>query len=335
MNFTTTAFGYASELAPNYFEKQNDYPYAFQGAPANAYYEPNQVSPCFAFGQSDMFVSRFGENSFSDNLDSLSHFKELGSFEKDLESVEATIDNYESSHASSNEVGGPSQQLGEGTDSSNFSNDVSAPLDLDALSSSTLKQDSVCEAEVSPLHTSVKQAGPATSSDGTAKPSKTRIRKKLFSRRKDVIIKTLLRKCRKFLTQDFNTATNYAKQKRRLGNSILADQLKTYLTSVVKVQASDSLVAFLGALLYQQNMESNLDNFTGTDLTPAQVKQTSAKVHEILYKYSHQKFKLFVEYTEFVPIFMHFYKNGTDELKNDSEYEAGLQIIKDQLHSQF
>lgn len=332
MNFDATDFGYASELAPNYFEKQNDYLFAFQGATTSAFSEPNQVSPCFAFGQTEMFESKMGPNSFTDNLDSLSHFKEFGSLDKDLESVEATIDNYESSHASSNEVGDASLHSGEGL---NFSNEVSAPLDLDALSSSTLKQDSVCEVDVSPLLTSTKLPEPATPIDVPAKPSKTRNRKKLFSRRKDVIIKTLLRKCRKFLTQDFNTATNYAKQKRRLSNSILAEKLKTYLTSVVKVQASDSLVAFLGALLYQQDMEAHLDNFTGTDLTPAQIKETSAKVHEILYKYSHQKFKLFKEYTDFVPIFMHFYKYGTDDLKNDAEYEAGLEIIKAQLHSDF
>jgi hypothetical protein len=337
MNYDSADYGYVNEFSPNYFDRQNDLLNAFKGTTFNAYSEPNTLSSAFAFDQTDLFQNKISGNCFSDNLDSLSHFKEFGTYDKDLESVEATIDNYESSHASSGEVEQQSVNSGVVGHSISYNNEVSAPLDMDAISTSTIKLDLNEETEFVKLQTTsvskCKSIQPTELCDTHAKPTKTRKRQKLFSRRKDVIIKTLLRKCRKFLTQDFNTATNYAKQKRRLSSSIFADLLGNYLTSVVKVQATDSLVAFLGALLYQQDMDNNMDSFSSPNLTPATIQETSDKIHEILYKYSHQKFKVFTKYSDFVPLFMHFYNHGTDSLRNDPEYDAGLEIINDQLHS--
>lgn len=122
------------------------------------------------------------------------------------------------------------------------------------------------------------------------------------------------------------------KKKRRQTNSIYAAELRDYLTSVLNLHDSH-VTAFLGAFLYQQDLEENLGLFESPNLSPACIKEKSDKVHEILYKYSHQKFRVFAKYSEFVPIFMHFYNHGSETLRTDPEYEAGLEIIKDQLHS--
>lgn len=167
----------------------------------------------------------------------------------------------------------------------------------------------------------------------TGKSPKSKKSKKIFLRRKDVIIKTLLRKGRKFFIQDFNSKMNYMKQKRKQTNKIYVTLLKNYLSSVMDVKDNDRVTAFLGAYLYQKDLEENIDQIASSNLLASEIEDTSDKISQILYKYSHQKFRAFSKTSEFLPIFMHFYKYGANNLKNDPEYSAGLEIIKDQLQS--
>jgi len=123
------------------------------------------------------------------------------------------------------------------------------------------------------------------------------------------------------------------KQKRRLTNKIYSSLLQEYLNSVLNVNSDEEIKAFLGAFIYQQDLEDNLDSFCSPNLTLAAIKEKCDKISEILYKYSHKKFRVFSKTREFLPIFLHFYNRGSQSLQKDPEYAAGLEIIKDQLHS--
>ena len=117
---------------------------------------------------------------------------------------------------------------------------------------------------------------------------------RIFSRRKDVIIKTILRKCRKFFLKDFNSRTHYLKTaKRKFGSSVYNKLLENYITSVFRVPCSQKMLIFMGVFLYQQDLEANLDLFIGPNFTPKDIKNLATTVHDILYKYSHQKFHKF------------------------------------------
>jgi len=165
-----------------------------------------------------------------------------------------------------------------------------------------------------------------------AASSKGKNSNKMFSRRKDVIIKTLLRKCRKFFLKDFNSKTNYLKTaKRKFGSSIYKTLLEDYINSVFQVDCSEKMLIFLGVFLYQQDLEDNLDLFTSPNYSPKEIKKLITTVHEILYKYSHQKFYYFSKNKEFKFLFTYFEKLGTDEVKADREYAIGLDIIRGQL----
>lgn len=161
---------------------------------------------------------------------------------------------------------------------------------------------------------------------GSKKKSKT------FSRRKDVIIKTLLRKCRKYYLKDFNKRSNYLKTiKRKFGSSIYKTLLEDYLTKVFKTSSNEHLLIFMGVFLYQKDLEDNLDLFVSPNYGPAEIKKLINTVHEILYKYSHQKFHYFSKNEEFKYVFLHFAELGTKDLMRDKEYAAGFEIIRDQL----
>lgn len=336
-NFMNEDARNVSLFDPNYFSRQNDLLNVFKGANVCSFSEPAMLSGPCAYDGSDLFENKISAKFVSEQFDSISYFKEMNSFDKDQESVEATIDNYESSESPAGAI-----QLSSwnSSDQPAFQpiSEASAPFVDESIELSSANPDNRNAAEDQAKvqigsFEDLKPLDAIHESDPSGKPTKTRKRRKLFSRRKDVIIKTLLRKCRKFFMQDFNAKTNYMKQKRRFTSVIYHKLLKSYLTSVLKVNDDSSLTAFLGAFIYQQDLEDNIESFADTNLSPTIIKDNSDKIHEILYKYSHQKFRTFSKIQDFLPIFMHFYINGSEDLRADPEYSLGLEIIKDQLHS--
>lgn len=97
MNFEAEQYQCGGLFDPNYFSRQDDLLNAFKGANTSPYSEPNLFAGTGDFAEHDLFENKMPANFVSEHLDSLSNFKDLGSLDKDLESVEATIDNYESS----------------------------------------------------------------------------------------------------------------------------------------------------------------------------------------------------------------------------------------------
>ena len=157
-------------------------------------------------------------------------------------------------------------------------------------------------------------------------------RVKLFSRRKDVIIKTLLRKCRKFFLKDFNAKTNYLKTaKRKFGSSVYKTLIELYLNRVFANNQSEDLLMFMAAFLYPQDMEDSIESFVSSTYDYSSIKALLVQIHEILYKYSHQKFSGFSQNPEFKILFIKFDEMGSEVHKIDNEYAAGFEIIKDQL----
>lgn len=188
--------------------------------------------------------------------------------------------------------------------------------------------------ESKPVTNFTSQASHDIESDVQSETAGSKKKKKTttFSRRKDVIIKTLLRKCRKFYLKDFNKKTSYLKTvKRKFGSSVYKTLLEDYLTKVFKISCSEGLLIFMGVFLYQQDLEDNLDLFVSPNFGPEEIKKLITNVHDILYKYSHQKFYHFSKNEEFKFIFWNFDKIGAEELRKDEEYASGFEIIKGQL----
>lgn len=157
---------------------------------------------------------------------------------------------------------------------------------------------------------------------------------KLFSRRKDVIIKTLLRKCKKYFTKHFNSSTSYLKtEKRKFGSRVYKATLETYITKVLQIPITEDLLIFLGVFLYPKDLEDNMDLFVSPNYSQEKISTLLTKIHEILYKYSHKKFHLFSKNKEFKLLFTYFEQQELAYITQDthSEYAYGLEIIKGQL----
>ena len=119
-----------------------------------------------------------------------------------------------------------------------------------------------------------------------------------YNRRKDVILKTILRKCRRELQNGFNDATKYFQNRKTQGPQFLKECLQKYYNTLSQKPEQLDLFFYLGSILYPQEMSRGVDCFIDCDKTE-RVKQRKIirlkiqKVYDVLYRYSHEKNGLF------------------------------------------
>ena len=123
-----------------------------------------------------------------------------------------------------------------------------------------------------------------------------------YNKRKDVIFKTILRKCRRSLQDKFNDLTGYFGNKM-LGPQFLKDSILAFHNSINSIPSKLDLIFYLGALLYPQEMSRGVDCFFESDKKD-RVKLRKVyrakiqKVHDVLYRYSHEKMDYFIKVPE-------------------------------------
>ena len=145
-----------------------------------------------------------------------------------------------------------------------------------------------------------------------------------YNKRKDVILKTILRKCRRVLQDEFNQMTGYFSKRKMQGHQFLKDCIQQFHDSIPNKPESLDLLFYLGAILYPQEMSRGVDCFFECD-KKERVKQRKyyrakiQKVHDVLYRYSHEKMDYFVNVKELSYLYSIFYKK-TDAHKDEDQY---------------
>lgn len=90
---------------------------------------------------------------------------------------------------------------------------------------------------------------------------------------------------------------------------------------------------YLACLLYPQDLSRNVDIFIEKKEPPTKenhkaFKAIVAKIHDTLYKYSHDKLDYFVSIPEIASLFMHFYHNGAVNIRTDPKLQEELEHIR-------
>lgn len=274
-------------------------------------------------------------NSNSINSPNSYHLEEDDTFSNWVESVEATVDNLESSEYQNDNYVYDKRCLGYMKISNNDESCNTTYVSKQSQNiASNLEVTSTAELDSQNLNSVTIIPENNMSEKNDELPSGKRAKRvKLFSRRKDVIIKTLLRKWRKFFLKDFNSKTNYLRTaKRKFGSSAYKNLLWNYLNKIFDYDWSESLFIFMAAFLYQQDLEDSMDLFISEKYSRNRIQILLNQIHEILYKYSHQKFHEFSKNPEFRHVFMKFNEIGSEDWLKDVEYAAGIEIIIDQLY---
>ena len=153
-----------------------------------------------------------------------------------------------------------------------------------------------------------------------------------YNRRKDVILKTILRKWRRELQSDFNCVTQYFQNRKHKGGNFLKECVLKYYDSLPNKPVQLDLVFYLGSMLYPQEMIRGVDFFFECE-KKERVKQRKIvrskiqKVHDVLYRYCHDKMNFFVSVPELSYLYAIFYKKEVNNNSEDQDYLDGVSEI--------
>jgi hypothetical protein len=151
----------------------------------------------------------------------------------------------------------------------------------------------------------------------------------LSKKRKDVLLKTVLRKCRKFLQQSINQHTGFVCSKKAKSDDPLYECLQKFSSDTKEFEPthqSMDILFYLGALLYPQDTKRNVMKFGG-GLSKKQRLDLIQKVHDVLYKYSHEKLDYFCNVPALAFLFKHYYENVANGDKDDAEYFEAMRHV--------
>lgn len=153
-----------------------------------------------------------------------------------------------------------------------------------------------------------------------------------YNKRKDVILKTILRKCRRILQDEFNEITGYFSNRKMQGHQFLKDCIQKFHDTIPEKPESLDLLFYIGAMLYPQEMSRGVDCFFECEKKD-RVKQRKffrakiQKVHDVLYRYSHEKMDYFVKVPELSYLYTMFYKKADAHKDEDQYYMNGATEI--------
>lgn len=160
------------------------------------------------------------------------------------------------------------------------------------------------------------------------------------SKRRDVILKTLLRKWRKYFQKLFNNHTKFLKNKKKELSWYYKNCIDKFIEEWIPIDTSFNLSFHMGSLLYPQEMIRWIEKF----VYPDGIKSSSRKklmkkkistykdqvdiLHDILYKFSKQKLEKFISIPELAIIFLYFIENSNEWSSWDTEIKICQELVK-------
>lgn len=178
---------------------------------------------------------------------------------------------------------------------------------------------------------SPKQKTPTKAKRGR-KPGKGSRKKR--KRRRDVIFKTILRECRRYFQVHLTDLTGFISSKKVRTDDYMYKWMERFNKEALHVDGNFEENFYLAWLLYPQDLIRNIESFMlfQTDSNTASKKkeltETAARIHDTLYKYSHDKLEFFVSKPQLCFYFWYFYEKGSGTEKDDPKYAEEYEIIR-------
>jgi hypothetical protein len=146
--------------------------------------------------------------------------------------------------------------------------------------------------------------------------------------RRDVIIKKILRDCRRFLHDKVAEHTGFISTKKLRKNDNFYASMQKFNIEVLRKQGTFEQNFYLACLLYPHDLSKDIDSFI-SKLSSIDIEEDKRnyreiihQIHQTLYKYSHEKLDFFLSKPEIATIFIYFYTEGAEEkTKFLKEYE--------------
>lgn len=151
------------------------------------------------------------------------------------------------------------------------------------------------------------------------KDAKTKKRKKsklsnCKRKRKDIISKALFRMCRKYYQSEFYAFCRYASTKKRQPESYYFDQIQSFVKSRYSVDSDQDLCFYMASLINSKDTKKSLRYFVQDEDELVKKEQEITKIHDILYKFTHDKMRSFFEYPQLKFLFSNFVEKQKDNI---------------------
>lgn len=154
-------------------------------------------------------------------------------------------------------------------------------------------------------------------------------------RRRDVVFKTILRECRRYFQIQLSSISGFITSKKPRKDDYMYQCMQKFNQQVLKKQGTFDENFYLAWLLYPQDLSRSLDTFfTHLDQTQdlekvkAGYRDAIKRIHDTLYRYSHDKLEFFAGKPEIAYLFCHFYENGAGPDKNNPKFVEEYEFVR-------
>lgn len=165
------------------------------------------------------------------------------------------------------------------------------------------------------------------------KPKRAPKTQKKKRRRRDVVFKKILRECRRFFQSHLNELTGFVASKKTRSDDHFYTCMEKFNQEFLDLEGTFEHNFYLACLLYPQDLSRNVNIFIAKREEPSKenqkyYKSIVARIHDTLYKYSHEKLDYFVSIPELSFLFMYFYENGAASIRADPKLMEECEYIK-------
>lgn len=150
-------------------------------------------------------------------------------------------------------------------------------------------------------------------------------------KRKDVILKTVLRRCRKHYQTMLSTVADFKCSKKLKADDPLVPALRQVLEVMEPSPISMNTLFYLGCLVYPQDTQRNIDRIVREEqcMDKTSCSKLLDQIHGMLYKYSHEKLHEFCQVPALAFLFKNFYEQD-QTISSDEDYNQGYQYVYQQ-----
>jgi len=152
-------------------------------------------------------------------------------------------------------------------------------------------------------------------------------------RRRDVIFKTILRECRRFFQIQLSNLTGFITSKKPRNDNYMYSCMQRFNIEALGKQGTFEENFYLACLLYPQDLIRNIDNFidkkvSNNESARDRYVEIAQRIHDTLYRYSHEKLDFFVSRLELSFLFCYFYEKGVTVEREDPKYSEEYEFIR-------
>lgn len=154
-------------------------------------------------------------------------------------------------------------------------------------------------------------------------------------KRKDIVFKSLLRRCKKYFQNEFDHFWNYSKVKKRRAKNYFFENVWQYVDKTFGSSEADNLAFYFASFINSKDtkcrfvdyyFEQNNRKLTDEEGLTIDPQDEVQNIHDILYKFTHEKMYLFFKCKQLSSLFKHYVTQAQDYIPKGFQEQLSLML---------